>query len=181
MMMSDENSLYFLTAKGKSFYDRLVKNNHLALTAMKGTDTMHTSAVSIQGLVRELGPNMLPTLFEKNPYMYEIYPTEKSRTILTVFQIYAGTGEWYSLKGKTIERKTFSFGGAHELREGYVISDACTGCGSCVDVCPRGCIHTDSLPFTIDSTHCVVCGSCYHACPTSAVLKLSQAGSPDAE
>ena len=30
MMDSDENSLYFLTAKGKSFYDRLKKRQFLA-------------------------------------------------------------------------------------------------------------------------------------------------------
>lgn len=173
MMMSDENSLYFLTAKGKSFYDRLVKRKCLALTAMKGPDTMHTSAVSIQGSVRELGPDMLPTLFEKNPYMNDIYPTEESRAVLTVFQIYAGTGEWYSLNGKSIVRKTFAFGGAQEIREGYVIADTCTGCGACVEACPRGCINTATVPFTIDKLHCVICGNCYRVCPTGAVSKLS--------
>ena len=34
MMDSDEKSLYFLTAKGKGFYDRLKKREFLALTAM---------------------------------------------------------------------------------------------------------------------------------------------------
>ena len=33
MMDHDENSLYFLTAKGKGFYDRLVKRGFLAFTA----------------------------------------------------------------------------------------------------------------------------------------------------
>ena len=47
MMDCDENSLYFLTAKGKSFYDRLIKRGFLALTAMKGKDTMSSAAVSI--------------------------------------------------------------------------------------------------------------------------------------
>lgn len=40
MMDCDENSLYFLTAKGKGFYDRLVKRGFLAFTALKGEDTM---------------------------------------------------------------------------------------------------------------------------------------------
>ena len=55
MMDCDENSLYFLTAKGKGFYDRLIKRGFLALTAMKGKDTMSSVAVSIRGKVRELG------------------------------------------------------------------------------------------------------------------------------
>ena len=68
MMMSDERGLYFLTARGKSFYDRLTKLGYLALTALKGEDTMHSLAISLRGKVRELGPELLPVLFEKNPY-----------------------------------------------------------------------------------------------------------------
>ena len=45
MMDSDEKSLYFLTANGKGFYDRLKKREFLALTAMKGEDTMSSVAV----------------------------------------------------------------------------------------------------------------------------------------
>lgn len=93
MMDADEKSLYFLTAKGKGFYDRLKKREFLALTAMKGEDTMSSVAVSIRGRVRELGSERIPVLFEKNPYMKEIYPTEESVKALTVFQIYEGTGE----------------------------------------------------------------------------------------
>lgn len=40
MMDADEGGLYFLTAKGKGFYDRLKKREFLALTATKGDDTM---------------------------------------------------------------------------------------------------------------------------------------------
>ena len=55
MMDADENGLYFLTARGKSFYDRLMKRGFLALTALKGEDTMTSVAVSVRGKVRELG------------------------------------------------------------------------------------------------------------------------------
>ena len=65
MMDSDVDSLYFLTAKGKGFYDRLKKKEFLALTAMKGEDTMSSVAVSIRGKVRELGYDKIPELFEK--------------------------------------------------------------------------------------------------------------------
>ena len=67
MMDYDEEGLYFLTAKGKSFYDRLKKRGTLALTGMKGTDTMHCAALSVRGKVRELGGELLPRLFEKIP------------------------------------------------------------------------------------------------------------------
>ncbi len=90
MMDSDDDSLYFLTAKGKGFYDRLVKRGFLAFTAMEGEDTLSSVAVSVRGKVRELGYGKIPELLEKNPYMYKIYPTEQARQALTAFQIYEG-------------------------------------------------------------------------------------------
>ena len=169
MMDTDEDGLYFLTAKGKGFYDRLVKRQYLALTAMKGEDTMSSVAVSVRGKVRELGNERIPGLFEKNPYMKEIYPTEESMQALTVFQIYEGTGEWFNLSKKPIERASFTFGGAEKKAEGYFITDACIGCGSCAAVCPQNCIMTDSIPYVIEQEHCLHCGNCLRACPVGAV------------
>lgn len=169
MMDCDENSLYFLTAKGKGFYDRLNKRGFLALTAMKGKDTMSSVAVSIRGKVRELGSDKIPALFAKNPYMREIYPTEESMHALTVFQIYEGNGEWFDLSKKPIERASFTFGGAEKKAEGYFITDACVECGSCVEVCPQNCINTDNIPFVIEQEHCLHCGNCMEACPVGAV------------
>ena len=171
MMDCDDNSLYFLTAKGKGFYDRLVKRQFLAFTAMKGEDTMSTVAVSIRGKVRELGYDRIPELFEKNPYMHQIYPTEESMKALTVFQIYEGSGEWFDLSKKSIERASFTFGGADKKAEGYFITDSCIGCGSCVAVCPQDCIRQDSIPFRIEQEHCLHCGNCMTACPVGAVIR----------
>ena len=171
MMDSDENGLYFLTAKGKGFYDRLVKRSYLALTGMKGEDTMSCVALSIRGKVRELGAEPLPLLLEKNPYMYEIYPTKESRSALTVFQLYEGSGEWFDLSKKPIERASITFGKAEEKPEGYFITDACIGCRSCVSVCPQQCINTDSVPLAINQAHCLHCGNCMEACPVGAVEK----------
>ena len=171
MMDSDENGLYFLTAKGKGFYYRLKKREFLALTAMKGEDTMHSVAVSVRGRVRELGYDRIPELFEKNPYMHDIYPTDESMQALTVFQIYEGSGEWFDLSKKPIERASFSFGGAENKPEGYYVTDACIGCQSCVAVCPQQCINTDSVPLVIDQSHCLHCGNCMEACPVGAVEK----------
>lgn len=169
MMDCDENSLYFLTAKGKGFYDRLTKRGFLALTAMKGNDTMSSVAVSIRGKVRELGYERIPALFEKNPYMKEIYPTEDSMKALTVFQVYAGAGEWFDLSKKPIERVSFTFGGEAEKTDGYFITDACIGCGSCAVACPQNCIKTDGIPHVIEQEHCLHCGNCMEACPVGAV------------
>ena len=170
MMDSDGDSLFFLTAKGKRFYDRLTKRGFLALTAIKGESTMTSVAVSLRGKVRELGFDLIPRLFEKNPYMHEIYPIGESRQALSVFQIYEGSGKWFDLSKTPIERASFVFGGAEKKPEGYFITDACIGCGSCVTVCPQNCIR-EGTPFEIEQSHCLHCGNCMTACPAGAVEK----------
>ena len=169
MMDSDENGLYFLTARGKGFYDRLKKRKYLALTAIKGEDTLSSVAVSVRGKVRELGGEKIPYLFGKNPYMQKIYPTEESMRALTVFQIYEGSGEWFDLSKKPIERAGFTFGGAETKQEGYFITNACIGCQSCAAVCPQQCIDTSGIPLVIHPENCLHCGNCLTACPVGAV------------
>lgn len=172
MMHSDESGLYFLTAKGKNFYDRLKKREYLALSGMKGEDTMHCVAVSVRGKVKEVGAEMLPLLFEKNPYMHEIYPTDESIKALTVFKIYEGSGEWFDLSKKPIERASFFFGGAVAERTGYIITDDCIGCGSCLDVCPQSCIDLTNGKAVIRQENCLHCGNCENVCPVGAVVRL---------
>ena len=171
MMDADEKGLYFLTAKGKGFYTRLKENGYMALTGMKGADTMSCVAVSVRGKVKELGGEMLPRLFEKNPYMKEIYPTPESQRALTVFQLYEGIGEWFDLSQKPIERFSFSFGQVKEKPEGYFITEACIGCRACETVCPQNCINFTSIPAVIQQVHCLHCGNCMEVCPQKAVTR----------
>ena len=48
LMLADEGGLYFLTAKGKSFYERLMARPFAALSGMKGGDTLSTVAISLR-------------------------------------------------------------------------------------------------------------------------------------
>lgn len=171
IMDCDGKSLYFLTARGKSLYGRLKKQGYVALTGMKGRDTMSCVAISIRGKVRELGVEPLPKLFAKNPYMDAIYPTEQTRSALTVFQIYEGTGEWFDLSQKPIERASFVFGKAEMEKEGYLITNACTGCRTCGTVCPQNCIDFATIPAVIRQEHCLHCGNCLLSCPQKAVVR----------
>ena len=171
MMDCDENSLYFLTAKGKGFYDRLKKQGYIALTGIKGESTMTSVAVSVRGKVREIGYDLIPKLFDKNLYMKEIYPTEESRKALTAFQIYEGGGEWFDLSKKPIERASFTFGEVERKEEGYFITDACIGCETCSTVCPQSCIDFSDTPAVIAQDHCLRCGNCAEVCPVGAVEK----------
>ncbi len=169
MMDADEDGLYFLTATGKSLYDRLTNKKFLALTAIKGESTMSSIAVSIRGKVRELGYEKIPALFAKNPYMHRIYPTDEAMRALTVFQIYEGTGEWFDLSKKPIDRASFVFGEAEKEERGYFITDLCIGCGACLNVCPQSCITAAVIPYEIEQHHCLHCGNCLTVCPVAAV------------
>lgn len=174
MMDFDENGLYFLTAKGKNFYQRLKNKPYIAFTGMKGEDTMSRIALSVQGSVVEIGAERLSDLFAKNSYMYEIYPTEQSQCALTVFQIFRGTGEWFDLSKKPIERESFIFGKVKSWEQGYFISQNCIGCGTCKNVCPQNCIDTRKMPAVIHQENCLHCGNCMTACPVNAIKKETQ-------
>ena len=171
MMDADENGVYFLTAKGKGFYDRLKKRGVLALTGMKGEDTMHCVALSLRGKVWELGSDLLSRLFFFFPYMNEIYPDAASRSALTVFVIYEGSGEWFDLSQKPIERASFTFGGAEEVQKGYFVTDSCIGCKLCYSKCPQKCIDISSKPVVIHQENCLHCGNCFETCPARAIVK----------
>ena len=169
IMDCDESGLYFLTARGKQFYRNLKGNENVAFTAMKGEDTLSCVAVSVRGKVRELGGELIPALFEKNPYMQKIYPNAASREALTVFKIYEGTGEWFDLRRLPIERAEFAFGGVSEQRGGYFVTDKCAGCKLCFSKCPQKCIDITRKPVVIAQEHCLHCGNCFEICPARAI------------
>ena len=169
IMDYDESGLYFLTAKGKNFYERLKYNENIAFTAMKGEDTLSCIAVLVQGRAKEIGPDRLPDLFRKNPYMAKICPDERSRSALTVFKIYEGTGEWFDLSKLPIEWAGFSFGGAQAKETGYFVTDKCIGCKLCYSKCPQKCIDITQKPVVIKQEHCLHCGNCFKICPARAI------------
>ena len=51
----------------------------------------------------------------------------------------------------------------------YVISDACTACGSCKDSCPTEAIHEGDPHFSIDADACIDCDQCVDTCAVSAI------------
>lgn len=168
----DGQGLLFLTARGKALYHRLKSKGYMALTGIKGGDTMSSYAISVRGKVIELEEEALAPLLEKNPYMYEIYPSVESRKALSAFRLYEGEGEFFDLCSKPIVRWIFSFGPREgKVHEVYAISDRCTGCGLCLEACPQECIDPLSIPFIINSVHCLTCGRCAEICPAEAVEK----------
>ena len=52
----------------------------------------------------------------------------------------------------------------------YRITEDCSGCGMCVEACPRDCISEARVPAVIDAEACVDCGVCEQECPLAAAL-----------
>ena len=57
----------------------------------------------------------------------------------------------------------------------FYVNDAhCTGCGTCVDVCPAGAIHLVNNIAHIDQDRCNECEACIGACPNGAILMVTE-------
>lgn len=61
MMLHDDNRLYFLTAKGKVFYEQLMEQKFIAISGMTGGEgSMSKKAVSVRGKVRNIDTSKPP-------------------------------------------------------------------------------------------------------------------------
>ena len=56
-----------------------------------------------------------------------------------------------------------------ERKMAYVISDECTMCGSCKEVCPSEAIKEGDPKYVIDPELCIDCAVCVDECPVEAI------------
>jgi ferredoxin len=47
--------------------------------------------------------------------------------------------------------------------------DLCTGCATCVDVCPAAAIWMEDGKANVDPGFCIDCGACIAECPSGAI------------
>lgn len=172
IMLADEESLYFITARGKAFYRQLMERKFVAVSGMTGgRSSMERKAVSVRGRVENIGKARLEEVFRENPYMAEIYPGEESRMALEVFRLGGGQGEYFDLSTKPVTRAGFVLGkqGQEHVPGEYYITRQCRGCGLCIPKCPQDCIDRAGLPYAIRQENCLHCGNCLEVCPFGAV------------
>lgn len=53
----------------------------------------------------------------------------------------------------------------------YMITDACTACGSCKENCPVEAIKEGDPKYSIDADTCIDCGACVGSCPMEAIVE----------
>lgn len=164
VMFVEENGLYFLTARGKSFYRQLKNSPSVAICGMNEKFI----SVRLVGNVRFCeDKSVVDKIFDLNPVMNNLYPNEK-RYVLEGIHLYKGKGEIFNLSTEPPLRQRFSFGGTKVNPSGYSITNECTACGICKEACPVDVI-TEGEVYQTDRAHCLECGSCLEVCPENAV------------
>lgn len=128
VMDYDGGGLYFLTAKGKGFYRRLMSRGYAALTGIKEEDTMHRVALAAF------------CLYSGQAECFDLSVKPIVRLNLT-FGGAAAEGGAYAVGdgctscGKCLEvcpQKCIKIG----QRGAYIVQQNCLRCGNCTTVCP---------------------------------------------
>lgn len=172
MMLYDESTVYFLTAKGKNFYEELMSQKYASLSAVKDK-----RCISLAGTVQNIGKEKLDEIFEKSVYMQKIYPGN-TREALEVFKFTDGLGNFFDISDPShVTRGLFSLGksdsDSQRVNSGYFVQKlSCIGCKKCLSVCPQKCIDFSTEgKAKIDQNRCLHCGRCFAACPVKAIEK----------
>lgn len=163
IMMVQDEKLYFVTSRGKSFHKQLLNHPKVAITGM----TKDYVTIRLNGSVQKAEQTLLDQIFQENPSMNHIYP-DASRYILDVFCLDEGYGELFDLSEYPIYRESFAFGKAIAIPKGFEITKNCIECSTCYDICPQQCIVRAS-PYTIIQENCLHCGYCQENCPVNAI------------
>lgn len=164
VMLVEEDKLYFLVGRGKSFYRQLKKNPILALAGMDAT----YKSIRITGKVEFVDREWIDRIFEANPMMNDLYPNEK-RDVLDAYCMTSGVGDIFDLSVVPPERERFAFGGALLQPVGYHINDNCIACGVCAERCPEKCIDQKGENYYIQTENCLECGRCLEGCDYNAI------------
>jgi uncharacterized pyridoxamine 5'-phosphate oxidase family protein len=170
VMLVEDEKLYFLTARGKHFYNQLENGKVAAITGLN--DKWQT--VRLVGKVEKLAEQKywIDRFFELNPSMNGVYPGD-ARYILEPFCIKDGELEFFDLSDSPIYRESFTLGNGTVTEKGFVITDNCIGCGLCETNCPQKCIEIGT-PFEIHQNNCLHCGLCFENCPVQAIVKREE-------
>ena len=167
----EPEAMYFFTAKGKAFCKELLDDGRvqvLGYTKYKEMIRLSAKAVPVQESEQK---KWIDAIFAEQPYLSNVYPGDTRNLAGIVFQIEDAEIEYFNLGVNPIFRESYVIGNGHISFKGYHITDACIGCGKCLENCPQRCIEIKERKAAIQQEHCLHCGNCYEVCPVKAVEK----------
>ena len=118
IMLIDDETVYFLTARGKDVYKEIIAHPQVSYLNLKDN-----KSIRITGMAKKLDnqKEWIDKMFEENRYMNNVYPGD-ARYILEPFCIGKGEIEVFDLTQKPIYREKFSIGDWKTKEKGYRIS-----------------------------------------------------------
>lgn len=182
----DKDGLYFRTMDVKPFYRELKQTGKVSVCGMYPSSRVSHDennlpsfvpgyTMRITGDMREL---TMDEVEEKakgsrdfNVAVYDIQKYPRTR----IFVLYRAWGERYDFdyakekRDHKLERKRFTYGGMPCINPGLTITDACTSCGKCAEICSFNAVEKGD-PYKINGNRCDECGNCYHNCPVNAII-----------
>lgn len=166
----EPDRLYFFTARGKAFCEELLSDGRVQILAYtRFKEMIRLSGKTVPCREQEQSEK-IDIIFSEQPYLSNVYPGN-TREIGIVFELNNFTVEYFNLGVNPIFREIYTVGQAEIEQKGYKITDACIGCGNCLNRCPQKCIETGDT-YRIKQENCLHCGACYEHCPVKAVEKL---------
>ena len=166
----EPEAMYFFTAKGKDFCRQLLADGRVQVLGYTKYKEMIRLSARAKPVAEALQQKWIDTIFTEQPYLSNVYPGDTRKIAGIVFEITDAEIEYFHLGVNPIFRETYTVGKGKAMEKGYQITDACIGCGSCVEHCPQRCIQPGT-PYQIQQEHCLHCGSCHIVCPVRAVKK----------
>ena len=163
----EKDALYFFTARGKNFCQELLEDGRVQILCYTKYKEMIRLSGRAYAVAEDEQIKWREKIFEEQPYLANVYPGD-TRDIGIIFCIDQAEVEYFNLGVHPIFRETYLLGNGKIAEKGYVITDACIGCGTCQSVCPQRCIDAGT-PFVIRQNNCLHCGGCQEHCPVNAI------------
>ena len=163
----EKDALYFFTARGKNFCQELLEDGRVQILCYTKYKEMIRLSGRAYAVAEDEQIKWREKIFEEQPYLANVYPGD-TRDIGIIFCIDQAEVEYFNLGVHPIFRETYLLGNGKIIEKGYVITDACIGCGTCQSVCPQRCIDAGT-PFVIRQNNCLHCGGCQEHCPVNAI------------
>lgn len=182
----DEEGIYFMSMDIKPFVRQLRQTGQVSICGMWPTSQISgvdENAVPrfppgftlrIIGYVREIFEKEVEEKAKKNKQFEKALFDIKKYPATCNFQIYKGKGEIFDYdfemehRDYKLHRTRFAFGGDTYNPAGAIITDECTECGECYEVCTFKAIKEGS-PYEVIGERCDECGSCVLVCPVEAI------------